>query len=129
MRGSSVPEQMRRGGLDIAGAVLCVAGFVVTSVTWWNIHTIENPAAQYPYIVSGGLTAIGLFVTGAAFLTAGLIARQRGSVDRQAAASLQRYRPRSAAGNGSGRLEATTELDMPDDVARRRAAVAQRHLN
>ncbi len=50
------------------GLGLHAAGFVVAAVTWAGIRTVDNPAAQLPVIVSGGLTAIGLFGSGSSAL-------------------------------------------------------------
>ena len=54
------------GLLAAAGAV--VLGFALIAFTWWKVSEFTNSAQQIPYLVSGGLTGLGLIVLGAAVL-------------------------------------------------------------
>jgi hypothetical protein len=54
------------GLLAAAGSV--VLGFALIAFTWWKVSEFTNSAQQIPYLVSGGLTGLGLIVLGAALL-------------------------------------------------------------
>ena len=54
-------------GLSVAVG-LAVIGFVLIGFTWWRVSDLTNIAQQLPYLVSGGLTGIGLVVLAAAML-------------------------------------------------------------
>ena len=55
----------------LAGGVLVVAGFISILVAWGETRHLENPAAQIPYLASGGLIGVGLMAVGASFLGGG----------------------------------------------------------
>jgi hypothetical protein len=75
---AELPEVARKG-LPIpalpprllAGGVLVVAGLISVLVAWGQTRHLENPAAQIPYLASGGLIGVGLMAVGAALLGAG----------------------------------------------------------
>jgi hypothetical protein len=52
----------------LAAGVLLVAGLVSVLVAWGQTRHLENPAAQIPYLASGGLLGVGLMAVGAALL-------------------------------------------------------------
>ena len=72
---ADLPEA-RRKGLSLpalppkllAGGVLVVAGLISVLIAWGQTRHLENPAAQIPYLASGGLIGVGLMAVGAALL-------------------------------------------------------------
>jgi outer membrane murein-binding lipoprotein Lpp len=52
----------------LAGGVLVVAGLISVLIAWGQTRHLENPAAQIPYLASGGLIGVGLMAVGAALL-------------------------------------------------------------
>lgn len=46
------------------GIVLIVAGVGLLLFTWGQVRSLENMAAQIPYVVSGGLPGVGLMALG-----------------------------------------------------------------
>src|SRR2546423_13192551 len=64
---ADLPEA-RRKGLSLpalppkllAGGVLVVAGLISVLIAWGQTRHLENPAAQIPYLASGGLIGVGL---------------------------------------------------------------------
>lgn len=55
----------------LAGSVLVVAGLISILMAWSQTRDIDNPAAQIPYLASGGLIGVGLMAVGAALLGGG----------------------------------------------------------
>ena len=52
----------------LGSAAAIVLGFALIAFTWWKVSEFTNSAQQIPYLVSGGLTGLGLVVVGAALL-------------------------------------------------------------
>lgn len=50
------------------GTAAVVAGFGLLAYTWDRVSTLTIVAAQIPYLVSSGLTGLGLIVVGAALV-------------------------------------------------------------
>jgi methyl-accepting chemotaxis protein len=48
-----------------------VAGLVSVLIAWGQTRHLQNPAAQIPYLASGGLIGVGLMAVGAALLGGG----------------------------------------------------------
>lgn len=61
----ALPPRLMTGGL------LVVAGLISVLVAWGQTRDIDNPAAQIPYLASGGLLGVGLMAVGAALLGGG----------------------------------------------------------
>ena len=55
----------------LAGGVLVVAGLISVLIAWGQTRHLENPAAQIPYLASGGLIGVGLMAVGAGLLGGG----------------------------------------------------------
>ena len=55
----------------LAGGVLVMAGLISILVAWGETRHLENPAAQIPYLASGGLIGVGLMAIGASLLGGG----------------------------------------------------------
>jgi hypothetical protein len=55
----------------LAGGALVVAGLVSVLIAWGQTRHLQNPAAQIPYLASGGLIGVGLMAVGAALLGGG----------------------------------------------------------
>ena len=55
----------------LAGSVLVIAGLISVLIAWGQTRHLENPAAQIPYLASGGLIGVGLMAVGAALLGGG----------------------------------------------------------
>jgi len=52
----------------MGAAAAVVIGFALIAFTWWKVSEFTNSAQQIPYLVSGGLSGLGLIVVGAALL-------------------------------------------------------------
>ena len=52
-------------------SALVVAGLISVLIAWSQVRDIDNPAAQIPYLASGGLIGVGLMAVGAALLGGG----------------------------------------------------------
>ena len=63
------------------GWVLAVLGMVALFLGWYGVSGEALTAKQLPYLVSGGLTGIGLIVLAAAFLATDDVRRQLTRVD------------------------------------------------
>ena len=57
----------------MAGSVLVMVGLVSILIAWSQTRDINNPAAQIPYLASGGLIGVGLMAVGAALLGGGAV--------------------------------------------------------
>jgi hypothetical protein len=55
----------------LAGSVLVMVGLLSILIAWSQTRDINNPAAQIPYLASGGLIGVGLMAVGAALLGGG----------------------------------------------------------
>jgi len=55
----------------LAGSVLVIAGLVSVLIAWGQTRHLQNPAAQIPYLASGGLIGVGLMAVGAGLLGGG----------------------------------------------------------
>ena len=55
----------------LTGGLLVVAGLISVLIAWSETRDIDNPAAQIPYLASGGLIGVGLMAVGAALLAGG----------------------------------------------------------
>ena len=55
----------------LAGSVLVAVGLISILIAWSQTRDINNPAAQIPYLASGGLIGVGLMAVGAALLGGG----------------------------------------------------------
>jgi hypothetical protein len=64
----------------LAGLLLAVAGAVALFLGWYGVSGTPVPAKQLPYLVSGGLTGVGLLVLAAAAFAADDVRRQLGDV-------------------------------------------------
>lgn len=70
-------------GLTYAGIGLAVAGFVLISFAWGQAASREAVALQVPYLISGGLTGLGLIVLGATTINVGAKVGEAASRARQ----------------------------------------------
>lgn len=64
----------------IAGVVLIAAGFGMVAYTWGRVAGLTSVALQLPYMVSGGLTALGLILVGLTVVSVAV--RRRDAADR-----------------------------------------------
>ena len=55
----------------LAGSVLVIAGLISVLIAWGQTRHLQNPAAQIPYLASGGLIGVGLMAVGAGLLGGG----------------------------------------------------------
>src|SRR5256885_14032085 len=55
----------------MAGSVLVIAGLTSVLIAWGQTRHIDNPAAQIPYLASGGLIGVCLVAVGAGDLVGG----------------------------------------------------------
>src|SRR5690349_4886131 len=70
---ADLPEAGRKKGLALpalpprllAGSVLVIAGLTSVLIAWGQTRHIDNPAAQLPYLASGGLIGVCLVAVGA----------------------------------------------------------------
>jgi hypothetical protein len=92
---SAVEDTPRRSSVIDLGDVrtkigvgLMGSGLALIVVTWLQVRSIQNTAAQVPYIVSGGLLGVACVVVGGIALLASevrLAAREREELERMAA--------------------------------------------
>jgi hypothetical protein len=92
---SAVEDTPRRSSVIDLGDVrtkigvgLMGSGLALIVVTWLQVRSIQNTAAQVPYIVSGGLLGVACIVVGGIALLASevrLAAREREELERMAA--------------------------------------------
>lgn len=67
-RAPSLRDRLPAGaGLAVVVA-LAVVGFALIGYTWAKVSLLTNTAKQLPYLVSGGLTGLGLVILAAAGL-------------------------------------------------------------
>jgi membrane-bound ClpP family serine protease len=53
--GRLLRRYVEAAGIQVFGAMLCVAGFVALVIGWWKISKESIVALQIPYLVSGGI--------------------------------------------------------------------------
>jgi hypothetical protein len=63
------------------GIALAAAGFVLILIAWNKVAALTNVALQMPYVVSGGLTGLGLVMVGVT--TINVAAKRRDAVLRE----------------------------------------------
>jgi len=76
---ADLPEARGKKGLALpalpprllAGSGLVIAGLVSVLIAWGQTRHIDNPAAQIPYLASGGLIGVCLVAVGAGLLGGG----------------------------------------------------------
>ena len=56
--------QIRTRGLTYAGIACIIGGFAVLGFVWGRVAALTAVPLQLPYLVSGGLTALGLIMVG-----------------------------------------------------------------
>jgi hypothetical protein len=62
------------------GLVIAAAGFGVIAYTWGEVAALLNVALQLPYVVSGGLTGLGLILLG--LLVTNIAVKRREALER-----------------------------------------------
>jgi hypothetical protein len=65
------------------GVALALAGFVLIAVTWGAVAPLKDVAKQLPYIVSGGLTGVGLILVGMTVVSVAARRREAALRERQ----------------------------------------------
>lgn len=116
---------IRSRGLTYAGIACIVAGFAVIGFVWGRVAALTAVPLQLPYLVSGGLTALGLILVGVLLVNiqtklADAARRDRqlqqlGEVLEQIRAAVGGEPPVSPAATTS-RPEAAPDDDDTDDV-------------
>ncbi|MDP9101912.1 MAG: hypothetical protein M3N21_07185 [Actinomycetota bacterium] len=107
-KGDNVNETEPRRQLPAASGLavvvaLAVVGFVLIGVTWAQVSELTNTAKQLPYLVSGGLTGLGMVVLAGA----GLVVVTRAPDERQ------RTEQTAALVAALERIEAALDADAP----------------
>ena len=70
-----------RTGVGVwAGLFIAAAGFGLIAFTWSKVAALVNVALQIPYLMSGGLTGLGLIMLG--LLVVNLALKRREALDR-----------------------------------------------
>lgn len=67
----AVPSLLRgvpASGAVWAGLVVAVLGFVVILLTWIKVARTVDVGLQMPYVVSGGMSGLGLIIVGVAIV-------------------------------------------------------------
>ena len=65
------------------GVALSLVGFVLIAVTWGQVAPMKDVAKQLPYIVSGGLTGLGLILVGMTVVSVAARRREAALRERQ----------------------------------------------
>lgn len=65
------------------GVTLIVAGFATIAYTWGRVAGLGSVPLQLPYLVSGGLTAIGLILVGLTVVNIAVLQRDAEARERQ----------------------------------------------
>jgi hypothetical protein len=65
------------------GVALALAGFVLIAITWGAVAPLKDVAKQLPYIVSGGLTGVGLILVGMTVVSVAARRREAALRERQ----------------------------------------------
>jgi hypothetical protein len=93
LAGDPVPSRHRAGGVlpqlpplsplpTYIGIAVALAGFVLIAFAWGKVAGIaDNVALQMPYLVSGGLTGLGLVMVGVTIVN--VAAKRRDTMLRQ----------------------------------------------
>lgn len=63
---SKLPFAVTPASIVWLSTVMAMAGFGLLAYTWVKVSTLTIVAAQVPYLVSSGMTGLGLIVVGAA---------------------------------------------------------------
>lgn len=80
-----------------AGIVIAAAGFALIAFTWSQVAPLESVALQLPYLVSGGLTGLGLVIVGATAVNVHAKRREGAERERQTQQLLEVLRQVTAA--------------------------------
>jgi hypothetical protein len=73
--------QLMRTGVGVwVGLLIAAAGFGLIAFTWSKVAALVNVALQIPYLMSGGLTGLGLIMLG--LLVVNLSLKRKEAVDR-----------------------------------------------
>ncbi|MGH2674863.1 MAG: hypothetical protein ACRDKA_11080 [Actinomycetota bacterium] len=73
--GRGYDRQVRYG--RILGLFFCVAGFTAIGFGWNGMAKVACPDCQFPYLLSGGATGLGLILVGVALLVMSQIRDER----------------------------------------------------
>lgn len=65
------------------GVALSLLGFVLIAVTWGQVAPLKDVAKQLPYVVSGGLTGVGLILVGMTMVSVAARRREAALRERQ----------------------------------------------
>lgn len=76
-------------GLLYAGLGVAGAGFALIAFAWGQVAGLESVALQIPYVVSGGLTGLGLVIVGATAVNIHVKRREAAERERQSAQLLE----------------------------------------
>lgn len=72
-----------RPALLYGGVVVVAAGFALIALTWGKVAGLDAVALQLPYLVSGGLTGLGLVIVGATAVNVHTKLREGAERERQ----------------------------------------------
>ena len=74
-------QRLVRVGAGVwAGLIIAAAGFGLIAYTWGEVAALLNVALQLPYVVSGGLTGLGLILLG--LLVTNIAVKRREALER-----------------------------------------------
>lgn len=90
-----------KSALLYGGIAVAAAGFALIAFTWIQVAPLESVALQIPYLVSGGLTGLGLVIVGATTVNIHAKRREGAERERQAQQLLEILR------------QVTVALDLP----------------
>jgi hypothetical protein len=95
---------MRPAGpvLLYGGVGVTAAGFALIAFTWGRVAALESVALQLPYLVSGGLTGLGLVIIGATAVNVHAKQREGAQRERQTQQLLEILRQLDRARGGTG---------------------------
>ncbi|MBW3661724.1 MAG: hypothetical protein KY469_01385 [Actinobacteria bacterium] len=96
------------------GLAVTAAGFALIAMTWGRVAPLDSVALQLPYLVSGGLTGLGLIIVGAVMLNVHAKRREAAQRERQTQQLLEILR-RLSPETDDGSVPEAADATEPED--------------
>ena len=85
---AQIVDRARARWAGMAGRIgmgFCAAGFLMIFIAWNGAASKDHVPGQFPYLISGGVSGLGLIIIGGALLVAESNRRDRAVLERQLA--------------------------------------------